>query len=44
MAIGRTFKESLQKYLSSLETRWPSASPPRPGGDGKTRAHLQTTF
>jgi len=26
MAIGRTFKESLQKCLRSLETRWPCAS------------------
>ncbi|MEI6077596.1 MAG: hypothetical protein WCS94_18590 [Verrucomicrobiota bacterium] len=36
MAIGRTFKESLQKCLRSLETRWPCASTRSgPGGDGK---------
>jgi carbamoyl-phosphate synthase large subunit len=36
MASGRTFKESLQKCLRSLETRWPCAST-RSGlrGDGK---------
>jgi carbamoylphosphate synthase large subunit len=26
-AIGRTFKESLQKFLRPLETRWLCASP-----------------
>ena len=36
MAIGRTFKESLQKCLRSLETRWPCASTRSGlGGDGK---------
>ena len=36
MAIGRTFKESLQKCLRSLERRWPCASTRAGlGGDGK---------
>src|SRR5882757_8359361 len=37
MAIGRTFKESLQKCLRSLETRCPCATTRSGlGGDGKT--------
>ena len=36
MAIGRTFKESLQKCLRSLETWWPCACTRSGlGGDGK---------
>ena len=36
MAIGRTFKESLQKRLRSLEARWPCARTRSGlGGDGK---------
>ncbi len=36
MAFDRTFKESLQKCLRSLETRWPCASARSGlGGDGK---------
>ncbi len=35
MVIGRTFKESLQKCLRSLESRWPCASTRSGlGGDG----------
>ena len=35
MAIGRSFKESLQKCLRSLETEWPCASTRSGlGGDG----------
>ena len=36
MAIGRTFKESLEKRQRSVETRWPCASTRSGlGGDGK---------
>ncbi len=42
MAIGRTFKESLQKCLRPLETRWPCARTRNgQGGDGKAQKKRQ---